>query len=186
MNSSQNAGSEVNPNTAPNTAMEYWYFAYGSNLLVEQMRNRLGAEFIAEQNSEAVTNEPTTIDLAPRIVKLPKYRVDFSMLSTNGQYYANIVPADEDALGVIYRCSKYGLELLDTFETGYQRVTKQVYDTEGQAFDAMVYVAKPESLSKSGKPSIEYLNRILQGGKAHRLPQEYLNQLIATASCINA
>lgn len=182
MNSSHKANSEENSNTA----MEYWYFAYGSNLLVDQMRNRLGAEFVAEQASEAVTCEPTTIDLAPRVVKLPNHCVDFSMLSTNGQHYANIVPADQDALGVIYRCSSRGFELLDTFEAGYLRVIKQVYDTAGQAYDAMVYVAKPESLSASGKPSVEYLSRILQGGRAHRLPQEYLNQLIATASCINA
>ncbi len=174
MNSNQDASSDAKRYTA----MEHWYFAYGSNLLVEQMQNRLGAEFVAEPE----TTEQATTDLGPRVVKLPKHRVDFSMLSTNGLHYANIVPADEDALGVIYRCSSRGMELLDTFETGYQRVIKQVYDATGQAYDAIVYVAKPESTSKSGKPSPEYLNRILQGGRAHRLPEGYLNKIIATAT----
>lgn len=168
MSSDQNAGSIEKTNTA----MDHWYFAYGSNLLIEQMRNRLVTEFVAEQASE----------LGHRMVTLPKHRIDFSMLSNNGQYYANVVPADEDVLGVIYRCSSRGLELLDTFETGYQRVIKQVYDAAGQAYDAMVYVAKPESFSISGKPSPEYLNRILQGGRAHQLPEEYLNKIIATAT----
>ena len=179
MSSNLNAGSVEKTNTA----MDHWYFAYGSNLLLEQMRNRLGAEFVADQANDPEITEQATSNLGPRMVTLPKHRVDFSMLSTNGLYYANIVPADEDALGVIYRCSSRGMELLDTFETGYQRVIMQVYDAAGQAYDAIVYVAKPESFSISGKPSIEYLNRILQGGRAHQLPEEYLNKIIATASC---
>ena len=178
MKSNQDAGSEVKSNIA----MDHWYFAYGSNLLLEQMRNRLGAEFVADQANDPEITEQATTDLGPRMVTLPKHRVDFSMLSTNGLYYANLVPADEDALGVIYRCSNRGMELLDTFEAGYQRVIKQVHDATGQAYDAMVYVAKPESYSKSGKPSIEYLNRILQGGRAHQLPEEYLEKIIATAT----
>lgn len=179
MNSNQDANSEAKRYTT----MDHWYFAYGSNLLVEQMRNRLGAEFVAEHPSAPETTEQATTDLGPRIVKLPKHRVDFSMLSSDGQYYANIVPADEDALGVIYRCSKHGLEVLDTFETGYLRVDKRVYDTTGRAYDAIAYIAKPENFSKSGKPSSEYLDRILRGGRAHRLPEEYLIKISNTASC---
>lgn len=152
--------------------MNHWYFAYGSNLLSEQMQCRLGSLFIAEHENA---------ELCPRVVTLPGHRVNFSMRSSDGCYYANIVASDEAVLGVIYRCNSLALEKLDAFEQGYDRIITQVFDATGQSYDAAVYIARPENVSNLGRPDIAYLNRILQGGKSHGLPAEYLRRIEATA-----
>ncbi len=159
-------------NAVVRSDMDHWYFSYGSNLWPEQMRRRLGALFIAEH---------ANTELCPRLVTLPKHRVNFSMLSSDGCYYANIIAADEDVLGVIYRCNSLALEKLDVFEIGYDRIITQVYDAAGQTFDAAVYIARPENFSNLGKPDSEYLNRILRGGMHHGLPADYLRSIEATA-----
>jgi gamma-glutamylcyclotransferase (GGCT)/AIG2-like uncharacterized protein YtfP len=156
----------------PCTSSDYWYFAYGSNLCPEQMQTRLGVLFLADHSK---TN------LRPRLVRLPKHRVNFSVLGSDGGYYANIVPAQEDVLGVIYRCTSLALEKLDSYEVGYERNIMRVFDAEDQAFDAAVYIVGQENVSNAGSPHFEYLSKILQGGMHHGLPADYLRSIQVTA-----
>lgn len=145
-----------------------FYFAYGSNLWPEQMRARLGELFNDKERSAI---------FQPRVATLPHHRLNFSMLGSNGSYYANVVPDQGEVLGVIYQLNSRALEILDRFEAGYQRELLQVYDVTNMAYEAVVYVANTESYTASGKPDLEYLQRILRGGIHHGLPGDYLRQI---------
>ena len=144
------------------------YFAYGSNLWPEQMRARLGDLFT--ENEHLTTFQP-------RVAILPNHRLNFSMLGSNGSYYANVVPAPGEVLGVIYELNSRALEILDRFEAGYQRQPMQVFDATHKAYEAVVYVANAKTYTESGKPDFEYLQRILRGGRHHGLPEDYLRQI---------
>jgi gamma-glutamylcyclotransferase (GGCT)/AIG2-like uncharacterized protein YtfP len=151
------------------------YFAYGSNLWPEQMHARLGELF---KENELPTG------FQSRVATLPHHRVNFSMLGSDGSYYANVVPAQGEVLGVLYHLNPRALEILDLFEGGYQRQLMQVYDATNTEFEAVVYVAKTESLTESGKPDFEYLQRILRGGMHHGLPVAYLRSIEETAQWV--
>lgn len=146
----------------------YSYFAYGSNLWLEQMNTRLG-DLLNEKERSAI--------LQPRVATLPHHRLNFSMIGSNGSYYANVVPDQGEVLGVIYQLNSRALEILDAFEAGYQRQLMLVYDATNTAYEVVVYVANTVSYTESGKPDFGYLQRILRGGRHHGLPGDYLRQI---------
>jgi cation transport regulator ChaC len=147
--------------------MDHWYFAYGSNLLSEQMIARTGP----------IRNG----DERPRIARLPNYRLVFNMRGEDGQIYANIVTPGDGGLGVIYRCGPEALDKLDGFEQGYERQDVTVIDDRGVELRAVVYIARPERVTAEGRPSAAYLQKIVTGACQHGLPEEYLRTLEATA-----
>jgi gamma-glutamylcyclotransferase len=148
--------------------MEHWYFAYGSNLLQAQMVARLG------KYSEGIEQS--------RLARLPGYRVVFTMRDSDGQFYGNIEPSDEDVLGVVYRCTDEALSKLDVFEAGYDRREVMVFDQQQVPLKAIVYIAQPTFTQAGGWPSLEYLDRIVSGARNHQLPTEYIAKLIAIAT----
>jgi gamma-glutamylcyclotransferase (GGCT)/AIG2-like uncharacterized protein YtfP len=137
-----------------------WYFAYGSNLWIDQMVARTGPLLLGAD--------------PPRIARLPGYRFAFNMRAANGQAYANIVRPGPYVLGVFYWCSPGALEKLDAFESGYRRVGIEVVGDTGETTEAVAYAADPENEMDGGNPSAEYVERILRGGRQHGLPEEYL------------
>jgi cation transport regulator ChaC len=147
--------------------MDHWYFAYGSNLLSEQMIARTGP----------ICNG----DERPRIARLPNYRLAFNMLGEDGQIYANIVTPGDGVLGVVYRCGSKSLEKLDGYERGYERQALAVIDDRGVKLRVVAYIARPESVTAEGRPSAAYLQKIMTGACQHGLPEEYLRTLEATA-----
>src|SRR6185436_11282738 len=103
--------------------MEHWYFAYGSNLSIEQLAARI---------------EPhRTGDERPRIARLPNHRLAFNMFGDDGQIYANIVQPGDGVLGVVYRCGADALDKLDVHEFGYDRQTIVVIDNRGVELEAV-------------------------------------------------
>lgn len=137
-----------------------WYFAYGSNLCMDQMLARTGFTPIAA--------------VPPRIARLPGYRLAFNMRGENGQIYANIVCPGANVFGVLYYFSAVVLDKLDPFEKGYHRETIVAVDQSGHSTEAATYVADSENIFDGGTPNAEYLERILRGGRHHGLPEEYL------------
>jgi len=148
--------------------MSDWYFAYGSNLWIDQMVRRTGPVGQGEDQ--------------PRVVRLAGYRLTFNMLAENGYVYANIERAGTGVIGVIYRCGPETLNRLDDFEAGYDRLKLTVVDDLGASIEATAYIAKPERIAADGKPSDEYLKRILRGAREHGLPDDYINSIMAIAS----
>jgi gamma-glutamylcyclotransferase (GGCT)/AIG2-like uncharacterized protein YtfP len=136
-----------------------WYFAYGSNLCVEQMIQRTG---------------PMDEEERPCIARLPGYRLVFNMRGDDGQVYANITQTGDGVIGVLYHCGEAALARLDVYEEGYDRRRVTVTLASGATRDAMAYVARPECTTDEGAPSARYLEIILRGAKRQGLPAAYI------------
>ncbi len=148
--------------------MESWYFAYGSNLWIDQMIARTGAIGHA--------------DHPPRIAHLADHRLVFQHLEPAGPAYANILCPGDGVLGVVYRCSAAELERLDRYEGGYDRQPVTVIDQQGEVLAATTYVVISRPAATFGRPGPEYLQRIVTGARQHGLPEEYIAQVIRIAS----
>ncbi len=135
-----------------------WYFAYGSNLCIEQMSLRTGP--MDEQTG--------------RIARLPGHRLLFNMRGDDGQVYANLAPGSGGVIGVVYFCGEAALAKLDVYEEGYDRRRVVVTLENGETMEAMAYVARPEHTTADGAPSAEYLEIILRGARRHGLPEAYI------------
>jgi gamma-glutamylcyclotransferase len=141
-----------------------WYFAYGSNLLKKQMQNRVG-----EMRE-------------PQVCRLADYRFAFNKRKGNGPIYANIVKQPGSTVwGVIYRCSEQAMRKLDQYEGigHYHRQPVDVVDCSGATIRAVAYVANDDCICPDGKPSDEYLHRIITGAKEHGLPADYVAAIVA-------
>jgi len=143
-----------------------WYFAYGSNLWIEQMIRRVGRG---------------CLDRPPKVVRLPDYRLAFNMQGSCGAVFANIATPGAGVLGAIYYCDPAALAQLDKFEVGYDRILVQVLDRHGALLKAFAYVAQPECISNQGLPAAEYVRRIVLGARQHGLSEDYIRQIEALA-----
>ncbi|MCE9603711.1 MAG: gamma-glutamylcyclotransferase [Planctomycetia bacterium] len=153
--------------------MDAWYFAYGSNLLTDQMLARVGSIGRAEH--------------PPRVARLAHYRLVFQHLKPGEPAYANILalgPSDSTSsvLGVVYRSSEAELAKLDVYEQGYERRPIEVTDLAGQTLAAVAYIVRPTDALNIGRPSDEYLLRITTGARRHGLPEAYIDEIIALAA----
>lgn len=146
-----------------------WYFAYGSNLLAEQIVRRTGPL--------------GTGDWSPRIARLAGYRLTFQHLTADGPAYANIlVRRGSEVRGALYRCAAAGLDVLDRYERGYDRQIVRVVDAAGETLEAMAYVMQPGPAVRDGKPSGVYLDKIITGARQHGLPEGYIAEILASAA----
>ncbi|MCS6897348.1 MAG: gamma-glutamylcyclotransferase [Nitrospira sp.] len=143
---------------------EQWYFAYGSNLLREQMVKR------TKENGEA------------RRARLDGYRLVFNKQGGDGTGKANIIPDHGGTVwGAVYRCSPNALNDLDRCEgvSGghYTRKKVRVRVDSGEAVEAIAYMAGNQFINNELRPSQEYLEIILRGAREHDLPDEYIRRL---------
>src|SRR5260370_41907347 len=102
--------------------MNRGYFAYGSNLCLDQMAARPGPIGHGDDR--------------PRLVRLPDHRLVFNMQAEDGQVFANVERPGEGVIGVIYRCTPAGLDKLDVYECGYERRRGLVTDEGGVTLGA--------------------------------------------------
>ena len=135
------------------------YFAYGSNLRQERLEARVGI----------------VVPLGP--ARIEGFALRFDKPGRDGTGKANLVRRPgEVAWGVCYELSETGLLELDRFEPGYERVLYPVEDRGGMRLDAQVYL-HPERATggpPTPAPSLEYLSHLLDGGREHGLPAEWL------------
>jgi hypothetical protein len=149
------------------------YFAYGSNLDPEQMRQRCP--------------QHRTIGVAA----LHDHRIAFPLYSQHwGGGVASVVPAHGQTVwGVLHDITDADLAALDGWE-GRKAAGDQhnLYNRESMTVElvrpddgsvprrvrAFVYVAHPANPSP---PSRRYLDAILKGARHHRLPEEYIELL---------
>jgi len=131
------------------------YFAYGSNLVVERMRER-GAPF-----------------KAARPALLRGHRLVFDKRGFDGSARANVAPAPGGLVyGVLYELEEDGLEALRGYESGYDLVAVEVEVPDGDEaarVSAKVFVARPDRRTKA-PPTRSYLALILLGLQQHGLP----------------
>jgi gamma-glutamylcyclotransferase (GGCT)/AIG2-like uncharacterized protein YtfP len=152
------------------------YFAYGSNLDPEQMRERCPDHHVVG------------------LAELRDHRIVFPLTSHDwGGGVASIgVAHGESVWGVVYELSAADLASLDGYE-GYRGPGDQhnVYDRETVSVQlvraddgsfprrlrAWTYVARP---ANPAPPSRRYLDALLRGARHHRLPDEAIAKLAAT------
>ena len=134
------------------------YFAYGSNMDVQQM---------AERCSDAVVVGTAC---------LPGHRF---LINTHG--VATVVPSQGEAVhGVLWAISKADEASLDHYEgvaAGfYRKVITGVRLDNGSAADALIYIARDDM---PGRPRPGYLERVLDAARKHRLPADYIGAMHA-------
>jgi hypothetical protein len=133
------------------------YFAYGSNLVVERMRER-GAEF-----------------LAARPATLRDHALVFDKRSRDGSSRANVSrAADRRVFGVLYDLGAEALEALRQYEGGYDLVDVLVeatrHDGRIEVLPAKTFMARPDRRTDA-PPAPRYVDLILQGVEDHQLPE---------------
>ena len=144
------------------------YFAYGSNLCIDQMVERTGP---MRQGADR-----------PRIARLSNYRLAFNMWGDDGHVFANITSPGLGVLGVIYCCSAATLLRMDQYEKGYKRRQIQVMLEDGAELNAVTYIADIVPGGNVSQPSVDYLQRIVRGARQHGLPEAYIKEIEAMVS----
>ena len=143
-----------------------FYFAYGSNMDVDRVRDR-GMGFVARSAG-----------------RLPGYRLVFNKRAKGleGVAHANIERDDSAQVeGVLYALSApENITQMDPYEgypVRYDRVIVLIETDAGQRA-AWVYEANPEFIETHCKPTQPYLGHLLAG--AEFLSASYLARLAAT------
>jgi gamma-glutamylcyclotransferase len=147
------------------------YFAYGSNMDWDQMRERCpSARFVG-------------------VALLPDYELAFTRKSVKrGCGVADAVPKRGSAVwGVVYEIGDLDLGKLDTCEgyrpgreknSYYRRECLLLLDGNGERpLTASTYFGDPQP--NPPPPNAEYKNLLLSGARRWRLPKAYIRQLEA-------
>jgi gamma-glutamylcyclotransferase (GGCT)/AIG2-like uncharacterized protein YtfP len=140
------------------------YFAYGSNMDKEQMKDR---GVIVHTKYKAV---------------LPDFAFAFnkySKIDHSGK--ANIESKKgANVYGIVYEIDKSALESLDRYELGYER--QQIYVQlmpKNEKVRCLTYICKQGRLGLT--PTQEYLAKIVKALKENDFPAEYIQELIRLA-----
>ena len=142
-----------------------WYFAYGSNLSLDQKVMRTGA-----------------VRRAMRC-QLPRYRITFNKRRGDDACASIVRDPSSIVWGVAYLCDEQTLDILDDFEGveggHYRRETVDVITDHDGRLEAITYVAGEDHLCDGPLPRPEYLQLIIEGGRQHELPDDYVHMVEA-------
>jgi cation transport regulator ChaC len=144
---------------------KYNYFAYGSNMDENRLKERIG-EF--ERG---------------KVAFLKGYRLVFDKSADSPQVgYANIISHKEKTvIGVLYELTDKQLLILDDYEgiahNQYKRGSVNVWDERKQSIEAITYLAT--DCESDLKPYKWYLDYLINGAEQHYFPNEYLKMLKA-------
>ena len=144
-----------------------WYFAYGSNLLLDRKMERTGAVRQALRS------------------RLPGYRLCFNKRPSRGDgAFASIVRDPASTVwGVAYLCSADAVAALDGYEGvgdgHYRHESVRVVTDDGESLEALTYVAGLDHLCDGQLPTAQYLRLITEGARQHGLPEDYVRAVEA-------
>ena len=140
------------------TEDEVWYFAYGSNLNIGQMMNRVGEWIVSKR------------------AILKGYKLKFNVRSPRwGGLTANVVRTDNPdtkVYGALYRIPREKLNVLSTYEG--IKPTDIAVEADGENLRAKTYIF--ETSRVSGKPPEVYLNVMLNGLRQHGYPDAVMEE----------
>jgi gamma-glutamylcyclotransferase (GGCT)/AIG2-like uncharacterized protein YtfP len=134
------------------------YFAYGSNLKLEQMRARVPSARVFGK------------------ARLRNRRLSLDKRGVDGSGKANLHEDGRACVwGVLYSFDPADWEVLDRYEPGYARVAVEVVTEEGEAVSAETYVAR--RLTRDPVAFDWYKRRLVEGAREHGLPADYVAAL---------
>lgn len=135
---------------------DIYYFAYGSNLNPERMNTRKA--FFKSR----------------KLGKLLDYEFIINKVTASGTLAANIRPKHGATVyGALYKCTQETLGALDLFEKNYSRQKLNIITEDGDAIEAIAYIAGVENCSDTlNIVSKDYLEHILCGRDI--LPADYV------------
>jgi gamma-glutamylcyclotransferase (GGCT)/AIG2-like uncharacterized protein YtfP len=140
-----------------------YYFAYGSNMSHQQMRERCpSSEFVSA-------------------VFLQGYKFVYDGWSSKRQSaVANIIASENEDIvwGGLFGINEDNLAALDCYEgypTTYDRKEVQVKDRKGRIYTAWVY---SRMRKERAMPSKEYRNIVVQGAHNCNLPKGYIESVL--------
>ncbi|WP_143959201.1 gamma-glutamylcyclotransferase family protein [Litoribacter populi] len=135
------------------------YFAYASNLKKELFEERLG--HLAQFKGVGI---------------LSQYGFRFNHPMEDGTARANIVASpNEHVYGVLYEISEDDLRHFLKSEPGYEYKEIEIHTNQGKV-KAGTFLS-PENMNNIF-PSESYLAYIVDGGKAFKLPNDYLENIV--------
>lgn len=139
------------------------YFAYGSNLLIARLVERVPGARVRG------------------IGHLAGHRLVCDKVGRDGSAKANLERHPEALVwGALYDLPAGGLDLLDPFEGGYARFEVGIQTPSETHIAAVTYVSEKRSDDRT--PFDWYREMILDGARAHGLPADYLRALGALPS----
>jgi gamma-glutamylcyclotransferase len=140
------------------------YFAYGSNLLRRQMKQRC----------------PSAVYLG--IAKLKNWRFEYDGGKNEGWSnlpVANITPTKGSSVwGALYQMTDAEVHELDQYECvprDYQHHVLAVMKSNGSHTEAFAYVRKPRL---TGMPSARYMQTVVSGARSDKLPINYVRRIL--------
>ena len=140
------------------------YFAYGSNLLGERLRQRVPSARVAGP------------------ARLDGYAMRFNLLGGDGSAKCNIVPwQDAHVWGVAWTlplAEREGLDRAEGLGVAYDERTVAI-TLAGQAQEALTYVGRPERLGAPAAPFGWYKAFVLAGALEHALDPHYVGEHVA-------
>ncbi len=137
---------------------DIYYFAYGSNMYLPQMENRLKDNY--EKLGLGVLNGYTFV---------------YNKQGKDGSGKANIIRDSSDkVLGVVYKLPKESLDIMSKFEKGYSPEYVRVY-LNNEQIKCITYLA--DKHNNNLLPTKNYKNTILTYAIAAKLPKDYINFL---------
>ena len=142
-----------------------WYFAYGANM-----------------HDSAFLERRRMQPMAWRVGRIRDYRLRFNLEGRpRGRAApANISPQDgAEVWGVLYSISRRELVRLDASEGipgwRYRPLWLEAEDAQGNGLPTVTYIADGDD--EDGNPSLRYITLLREGGRAHGLPEPYLEFL---------
>ena len=139
-------------------AMTRLYFAYGSNLKLERMRDRI----------------PSARARGP--ARLPGRALTLDKRGSDGSAKANVTPqAGSWVWGALYEIEPTHWPDLDRCEPGYERVRIEVVTLDGAPREAHTYAAV--QLTTDPTPFDWYKRLIVEGAREHGLPPDWVETL---------
>ena len=139
------------------------YFAYGSNMDPERMKER---RINFSKREHAI---------------LEGWRLNFNKIASQNpnEGYANIEVDDGNVVeGVLYTIQDADIEKLNRYEgcpKHYIKLKVRVKLDSSEEEEAITYVANPDKVREGLKPSKDYLNHLLKG--CDLLSEEYCKKL---------
>jgi gamma-glutamylcyclotransferase len=118
-----------------------------------------------------------------RTAYLPNFELRFNKKVRGGTAGANVQPSPGNTVhGVLYKIEEGSFRSLDRYEgvpDHYRRIEVQVTPDGGQPVPAQIYIAS--KVEKGLRPSMQYLQAILEGAGEHSLPAAYIGEIKTAA-----